>query len=326
MTVSFAHPWALPLLLLVPAYLLWVGTARDALPFPRASSLREVRGTAAALGVLPVVLRALVLVALVLAIAGPRTAAALAEERRDGIPIVVAVDISSSMLAQDFAPQDRLEVAKLTTARFIAARSGDPIGLVAFAGEALTLVPVTTHRAILNSAVQSLQVGLLEDGTAIGDGLASALNRLRAIDAEHRVVVLLSDGENNRGSVEPLDAARAAAALGVQIFTVGVGSDGPASFPVERLPEGFRYTELEVGLDEDLLREIATLTGGQYFRATDTEALENVYATIDELVPTTFETEERLVIREWALLLILLAAGALLGEWSLRASRWGTIP
>jgi len=323
--LTWSYPWALVLLTLVPVAILVARRAKG-LPLPRAGQLRGTSRTLAVLGALPTALRATTLVLLVLAVAGPRTAGAVVEERIGGVPIVIALDISSSMLAQDFLPLDRLEVAKATIARFAASREGDPIGLVAFAGEALTLVPVTRHASILQNAIGSVTVGLLEDGTAIGDGLAAAVNRVRGIDAQSRVVVLLSDGENNRGAIEPLDAADAAAAAGVQVFTVGVGTEGVAQVPVGRAPEGFRYAELPVGLDEDLLQEISARTGGLYFRASDPTALASIYEEIDRLVPSIVETTRSTEQREWVLVLVLLASGTLLAEWGLRGSRWGAVP
>jgi Ca-activated chloride channel family protein len=230
------------------------------------------------------------------------------------------------MLAQDFLPRDRLEVAKATIGRFIESRASDPVGLVGFAGEALTLVPPTTHRPVLLNALESLRVGLLEDGTAIGDGLAAAINRLRGGNRESAVVVLLSDGENNQGTVDPLAAAEAAATLGIQVYTVGVGSEGVARVPVGSAPTGFQYAELPVGLDEELLGEIAERTGGEYFRATDPAALERIYAEIDRLVPTTVETTRHVERTHWAGLLLILASVLLVAEWALRGSRWGVLP
>ena len=230
------------------------------------------------------------------------------------------------MLAQDFLPRDRLEVAKTTLARFVESREGDPMGLVGFAAEALTLVPTTTHLPFLLTALDALQVGLLEDGTAIGDGLAAAVNRLRQAEPGSAVIVLLSDGENNRGTVDPLAAADAAAVLGIQVFTVGVGSDGVARVPVGSAPEGFRYAEIQVGLDEELLREIAGRTGGAYFRATDSAALEQIYAEIDRLVPSVVEVTRTVEQTEWSALLLLIGGMLLVLEWAARSSRWGAVP
>jgi Ca-activated chloride channel homolog len=324
-SISWSLPAALVLLLAIPPYLWWIRRASGVLPLPRGSSLRGASRAGPLLGAVPPLLRSTSLVALVLAIAGPTTAGAVVEERREGIPIVVAIDISSSMLAQDFAPRDRLQVAKSTTARFIEGRSDDPIGIVAFAGEALTLVPVTMHHAVVLNALAGLGIGLLEDGTAIGDGLAAAVNRLRYQQAGDGVVVLLSDGENNRG-IDPLEAAAAAVELGIQVFTIGVGSEGVARVPVGAAPEGFRYAELPVGIDEDLLREIAGRTGGQYFRALDPQALERIFGEIDGLVPSVVETTRHVRTVGWAGLLLLIAGLALGTEWSVRGSRWGALP
>jgi Ca-activated chloride channel homolog len=326
MSLFWSFPAALILLAGVPLYLWLARRGGAGIPIPRSSMLADPPGRVITIARLPAALRAATLVLLVLAMAGPRTAGAVVEERTGGVPVVISLDISSSMLAQDFQPQDRLEVAKSTISQFISAREADPIGLVAFAGEALTLVPVTTNSALLINAIESLRIGLLEDGTAIGDGLAAAVNRVRGVDAQTRVVILLSDGENNRGIIDPLAAADAAAAVGIQVFTIGVGTDGVAQVPVGRAPEGFRYAELPVGLDEELLREIARRTGGQYFRADDPEALQRIYGEIDRLVPSVFQTTRYQEHQDWAFVLLLLAAATLVGEWGVRGSRWGVVP
>lgn len=325
MSISWAYPWALLLLALVPAYPVMVRRARGAFPYPRAGGVAAGRG-ATTLARLPDVLRTLLLTVLVLAIAGPSTTGAPTAEAREGIPIAVAIDVSSSMLAQDFQPDDRLSVARQTLADFVERRTGDPISVVAFAAEAVTLVPTTMNRQLLAGAVESLQVGLLEDGTAIGDGLATALNRLRALEEGNGIVVLLSDGESNRGTVAPLDAADAAASLGVRVHTIGIGSESVAQVPVGRGPTGFQYAELPVGLDEELLAEIARRTGGEFFRATDPAALQRVYERIDELVPRVIEVERFAETTGHAGLLLLVAAGLLVAEWGVRASRFGVFP
>jgi Ca-activated chloride channel family protein len=325
-SLTFTHPWALLLVaLILPAAWIARGATRP-LPIPRSDGLAATRLTAArVIASSPGVLRALTLGALTLAIAGPVTAGAVIEERSEGVPIVLAVDISSSMLAQDFQPRDRLEVAKATMARFVEGRPDDPIALVAFAAEALTLVPATTHRGVLLSALETLRVGLLEDGTAVGDGLATSVNRLRLPEADG-VVVLLTDGESNRGTVDARDAAEAAAALGVRVYTVGVGSDGVAPVPVDAAPAGFRYAELPVGIDEELLEEIAERTGGRYFRATDPQALARIYEEIDRLVPSIVETTRYRETTDWSGALLLVAAAVLAAEWLVRGSRWGALP
>ncbi|MEX2584670.1 MAG: VWA domain-containing protein [Gemmatimonadota bacterium] len=326
MSIALDRPFALVLLVLIPLYP-WLATRSSrAVPLPRSTEMRAAGRRVAVIPLMPGIFRLLVLSALLLAIAGPSSAGAVIEDRTEGIPIVLAIDISSSMLARDFQPQDRLSVAKATIQRFIAGRTGDPIGVVALAGEALTLVPLTTNRPVLQNAIASLEVGLLTDGTAIGDGLAAAVNRLRDVDAGDAVVVLLSDGESNRGTVDPVAAAEAAAALGVRVFTIGVGAEGVASVPVAAAPAGFTYAEQPVGVDEELLRLIAETTGGSYFRATDPAALERIYGEIDELVPSISETTRSVERTGWAGLLLLVGGALLIVEWGMRGSRWGTVP
>jgi Ca-activated chloride channel homolog len=330
MTLHWVSPWALLLLLVVVAYL--VGELRGrsrALLLPRSGALasggRRARPWVAHA---PEILRALALGLLVVALARPRTAGAVVEEQVDGVPIMIAFDISSSMLAEDFAPQNRLEVARQTTREFIAARQRDPIGLVAFAGEAITQVPLTTDDRALFAALDNLRIGLLQDGTAIGMGLATAATRLQHVPGEEKVIILMSDGENNRGEIEPLEAARAAAQMGIRVFTVGVGTDEAAPVPLRRGPDGavLQYAELPVGLDEELMREIATLTGGAYFRADSPGALRNVYRELERLVTSPVEVRRHVDYREWYLPLVLLGTLLLLGEGFLRGSRWGRLP
>lgn len=329
MTVSWANPlWLIPLLGLPPLYW-WLARGRGpAVPLPSVdvAVLQRTRNARDLIPRLPLILRMIALAAILVALAGPRTAGGVVNDPHVGIPVVVAIDLSSSMLAQDFLPRNRLEVAKETVADFIDGRSGDPIGIVAFAGEAITVAPVTTFRSVVRSAVAALQVGLLEDGTAIGDGLAIAVNRLRDQPGRDRVIVLMSDGESNRGTIDAVDAARAAATFGIRVFTIGVGSDGVARVPVERSGSGLVYAEAEVGLDEALLSTIAEATGGRYFRATNAGALREIYREIDALVATPVENRRRVLFREWFLIPLLVAAGALAIEWLLRGSRWGAVP
>jgi Ca-activated chloride channel homolog len=330
MMFTWAHPFALLLLLLVPVYLWWEMRARRrGVALPRTAALASSqRRSGAWLRRAPEILRAVAFTLLVLALARPQTAGAVVEERADGVPIMIAFDISSSMLAEDFAPRNRLEVARATTRDFIAARQHDPIGLVAFAGEAITQVPLTTDDRVLFAALDNLQIGLLEDGTAIGMGLATATARLQNVPGEERIVILLSDGENNRGAIDPLEAAQAAAAIGLRVYTIGVGSDEAAPVPLRRGPDGavIQYAELPVGLDEELMRQIASLTGGAYFRADSPDALRRIFAELDRLVTSPVEIRRFVERREWYLLLVLLGAAVLLGEWFLRGSRWGRMP
>ena len=321
--LGFGAPWALALLGVVPAWIWWRRRTRPALGYPRVYLVRAVRRPPARWSAhLPDALRVLVWVALVLAVARPRVGSAVVETESEGITIVLAIDISSSMLALDMQPHDRIGAAKETVVRFVRARPHDRIGVVAFAGEAITQVPVTLDHAVVERAVSQLRVGMLEDGTAIGTAIATAANRLRRTGAGSRVLVLLTDGENNRGQVDPVTAARAAAAYGIRIYTIGVGTEGVAPVPVAQGPFGLEYANRPVRIDEPLLRRIAAIGGGQYFRATDAGALEEIYRRIDRLERTPVRVRRRVEYTEYGRIWLVLAAGLLLAEWALRVRRY----
>lgn len=326
MTLEWARPWALALLLVLPAYV-WAVRSQPiaALVLGRAPALVGGQvGWFARAGASW--LRGGTWACLVLALAGPRSPATVTDETARGIGIMVAMDISSSMLAEDFRPANRIAVAKRTVMRFIQGRDSDRIGLVAFAGEALTQVPVTLDYELLFQALETLRPGMLEDGTAIGMGLATAASRLRSTPGPSRVIVLLSDGENNRGSIDPRAAARAAAAYGIRVFTIGVGSRGVARVPIARTDAGLIYGMLPVEIDEALLSEIARTTGGRYFRATDAQALSRIFAEIDRLVRAPAPVRRYVEMREHHLPLILLGAALLVAEWLFRGSRRYPLP
>jgi Ca-activated chloride channel homolog len=238
---------------------------------------------------------------------------------------MVAFDISSSMLAEDFQPQNRLEVARDKVKQFISARSSDRIGVVAFSGEALTQVPLTTDYSVVQAAVDNLQPGQLEDGTAIGTAIATAANRLRTAPGRSRVMVLLTDGGNNRGSIDPRTAAQAAAAFGIKIYTIGVGTEGMAPVPVGRGLFGLRYENRPVEIDDALLTEVARVTGGRYFRARDAAALERITEQIDQLERTPVRTRSYVRYSELFAWPLSLGLTALLLELALLAWR-GPIP
>ena len=229
------------------------------------------------------VLRTLAIAALVLALARPRAGVREEQLLSDGIDIMIALDISSSMLAEDFQPENRLAVAKDRIKEFILGRVGDRIGLIAFAGEALTQVPLAVDYPVLLQATDNIDAGMLEDGTAIGTAIATAANRLRDAPGRSRVLILLTDGENNRGAIDPRTAAQAAAAVGVRIYTIGVGTEGVAPVPVGRGVFGLRYENRPVRIDEALLQDVARTTGGRYFRARDAAALQHITEQIDQL-------------------------------------------
>ena len=330
MTLGFAHPWAL-LLLPVLLALAWAARGRPgaSLLFSRTPTLRGVADAhARTLARLPGWLRAAVLLALVVALAAPRTGASMVDADAEGIAIVITLDISSSMLAEDFSPRNRLAVAKEKVASFVAGRQYDRIGLVAFAGEALTQVPVTIDYPVIYRAIDQLQAGagLLEDGTAIGTAIATAANRLRRTPGESRVMILMTDGENNRGQIDPLTAARAASAYDIKIYTIGVGSEGVAPIPVASGPFGIQYANLPVHIDEELLTEIAAMSGGRYFRATNEAALDSIYHEIDRLEKSTVQVRRYINYTPHHLPFLLLALTMLAAEWLLRGSRWGRVP
>lgn len=311
--IAFARPWLLLLLLAVPAWAWWRARQRrgaevvaDAAPVAGRRTPWPVR--------VPTVLRALAFSALVVAAAGPILGAADLEFEREGVSIVLALDISSSMLAEDFAPDNRLEVAKRQATAFVRGRESDRLGLVAFAGEALTQVPITTDHAIVEAAIAALRIGVLEDGTAIGSGLVTAVNRLRRAPDKSKVILLLTDGENNKGLVDPRTAAQAAKAYGIKVYTVGVGTEGEAPIPTGRGLGGFRYEVLPVRIDEVLLKEIAALTGGRYFRATDAASLGRIFAEVDRLERTPLAVKRTLPRDETTRPFLFVALGALLLE------------
>ncbi|MEO8452755.1 MAG: VWA domain-containing protein [Gemmatimonadota bacterium] len=318
--MTFARPWLLLLLLLIPLWLWLRGRRRrPSIALPDVT----VAGSAVRrpwLPLLPPILRALAAVALLVAAAGPRSAGDQTKIRREGIAIVIAIDISSSMLAEDFAPSNRIEVAKRQAIGFIRGREADRIGLVAFAGEALTQVPVTLDYPVLERAVLDLRIGTLEDGTAIGSGLATAVNRLRRVPSRSKVILLLTDGENNRGEIDPQTAASTAAAFGIRVYTIGVGTEGEARIPTGRGLSGYRYEMLPVRIDEPLLRDIAGRTGGRYFRAKDSDALSRIFSQIDQMEKSQVEMVSYRSAEETTRPFIIVALAALAIELLLSAT------
>ena len=291
--LNFAHPAFLLLVLLLPLWAVWRLRSRQrdvAIPFSRTAVLSAGPRPRITWVRLLSWCRAVALAGFIAAAAQPRSGARAEKVSSDGIDIALVVDISSSMLAEDFQPQNRIEVAKEKVKGFVLGRKSDRVGLVAFSGEALTQVPLTTDYPVVLAAIDNLQVGQLLDGTAIGTAIATAAVRLRTAPGRSRVIVLLTDGENNRGDIDPRTAAQAAAAFGIRIYAIGVGSEGMASVPVGRGLFGLRYENRPVKIDEALLTEIATTTGGRYFRARDGQALQNIYEQIDALERSVVES------------------------------------
>lgn len=328
MIPDFERPWLLLLLLLLPAWHLYRHRSRRTLLFSRAGAAAAMTSRGSLwLARSPEWLRSLALLALIVAAAGPRTGVSQTEIEAEGIAIALVVDISTSMLAEDFHPQNRLAVAKEEVATFVRGRQYDRIGMVAFAGEALTQVPLTIDYAVLYRAIEQLQPGLLEDGTAIGTAIATAANRLRRAPGESRVMILMTDGENNRGEIDPITAARAAAAYDIRIYTIGVGSEGVAPIPIAQgMFGGYQYANLPVHIDEELLREIAAIGDGQYFRATNEAALDSIYQRIDQLEKTSVEVRTYTNYTPRHLPFVLFGALLLVAEWGLLGSRWGRVP
>ncbi len=226
----------------------------------------------------------------IIVIARPQNVDKWQSSTTEGIDIILAIDVSGSMLARDFNP-DRLEASKNVATEFISDRPYDRIGLTVFSGESFTQCPLTTDHAVLINLLREIKSGIIEDGTAIGVGLATAINRIKDSDAISKVIILLTDGVNNMGSIDPVTASEIAKTFGIRVYTVGVGSMGYADYPVQT-PFGMRYQKMQVEIDEALLKRIAEMTGGQYFRAVDNTSLQKVYAEIDKLEKSKIETRE----------------------------------
>jgi Ca-activated chloride channel family protein len=323
---EFARPWVLLLLLLIPAWIWWQRrNTPPALVFSRASLLsRGPTGATRWARVAPV-LRWIAVAGFIVALAQPRSGARTENVTRDGIDIALVIDISSSMLAEDFQPLNRMEVAKDKAKTFVTGRRTDRIGVIAFSGEALTQVPLTTDYPVVLAAIDNLQPGQLQDGTAIGTAIATSANRLRGSDGRSRVMLLLTDGENNRGEIDPRTAAQASAAFDIRIYAIGIGSEGMAPMPVGRGLFGLRYENRPVRIDEELLTEISESSGGRYFRARDAAALQSIFEQIDQLERSPVEARSFVRFTErfqWPLALALMA---LVGEVWLLAWR-GALP
>ena len=316
--MEFGNPKILWLLVVVPlvvAYYIWRATQGGAsIIISTTESLRKAPRTLRYyLRHLPIALRAVALALIIIASARPQSVEHETKINTEGIDIVLAVDISGSMLARDFQP-DRLSAAKEVAAQFVAARQGDRIGLVVFAGEAFTQTPLTTDQTSLQTLLGRLRSGVVEDGTAIGNGLATAVNRLRESDSKSKVVILLTDGVNNRGQIAPLTVADIAKEQDIKVYTIGVGRNGTAPYPVFDNHGREVYTvDMKVEIDEKMLREIAEKTGGEYFRATDKTSLARIYEQINamekskiEKVELTHTNEEYLIYVLWAIALLML--------------------
>jgi Ca-activated chloride channel homolog len=289
--ISFAYPAFFGLLVLVPIMIWWyiakTNSNQGAIMVSSTASFNGMRSWKNIFRHIPFILRILALVSLVIALARPQIRNDEQMVNGEGIDIVLCLDISGSMLAQDFSP-NRMEAAKNVAAGFIDDRPADRIGIVIFSGESFTMCPLTTDRNVLKTQLGNVQSGLLEDGTAIGSGLATSVDRLRSSQSKSKVVILLTDGENNGGLIDPNTAKEIAKSVGVRVYTIGVGTEGFAPVPVQTAG-GIVMQKEKVSIDEKLLTQIAHETGGKYFRATDNESLKNIYAEIDKLEKSRVE-------------------------------------
>ena len=322
--ITFEDPqffWLLLLLPLVVAWFFWK-RHRQVAELKISSTKGFQAGTGFLTKLRPVlfILRLLVLALVITALARPRSVDVSVETNSTrGIDIVLAIDVSASMLARDFDP-NRLEATKEVAADFVQGRPSDRIGLVLYAGESFTKTPITSDKSIVLNALEEVEYNnLLENGTAIGMGLATAVNRLKESKAESKVIILMTDGVNNAGFIDPKIGSELAEEFGIKVYTIGVGSNGTALSPVDILPNGsFRYANVPVEIDEELLQQIADDTDGEYFRATDNEKLEEIYEEIDSLEKTEIEELKYYNYQEKFRPLILLAGLLLLVEVILR--------
>jgi Ca-activated chloride channel homolog len=293
--IEFANPEFFYLLLIIPLMVAWYVYKNSrskaeiqlstTLPFARTKkSVRQI------LYHTLFVLRVISIGLLIVAVARPQKTSSRQDITIEGIDIVMSIDISSSMLAEDLKP-NRLDAAKSVAKDFIAGRPNDRVGLVVFAGETFTQVPLTTDHTVLNNMFDEIKSGMIEDGTAIGDGLATAASRLRESKAISKVIIILTDGVNNSGAIDPESAAEIAGLYGIRIYSIGVGSMGTAPYPVQT-PFGIRYQDMQVEIDETLLQNVADMTDGKYFRATSNTKLKEIYQEIDELEKSKIDVTE----------------------------------
>ena len=315
--IEFANPKLLWLLLLVPLAIIWYilrhKKQEAAVTFSDLKGMTKLPKTAK--GIMRHLLFALKMAALALlivAIARPQSSSTNSTSNIEGIDIVMAMDVSGSMLARDLKP-DRLTAAKNVASDFVKDRPGDRMGLVIFSGETFTQVPLTTDHGVMLNMLAEMKNGLIDDGTAIGDGLATAISRLKDIEAVSKVVILLTDGMNNAGSVDPYTAAEIAKLYGIRVYTIGVGTYGTAPYPVQDFFGRTVMQQIKVEIDEKLLTTIANSTGGKYFRANNNKKLDEIYQEIDKLERSKIEVTEFRRLHEefyplvaWAIVLLLL--------------------
>jgi len=325
-----AYPWMTLALAVVPVvvYLRLRWGAR--VPSLRHSDVGELarlpRSLWARLAWVPFALRVIAIGLLLLALARPQRGAAGEEIRAEGVDIMLVIDVSSSMLAEDFRPNNRLHAAKEVVADFIDRRDNDRLGMTVFARHAITKTPLTLDHDILLTHLEDVEIGSVADGTAIGNAIASSVNRLKDSDAKSRIMILLTDGENTAGEVDPMTAAQVAKTFGIRVYTVGVGRGGLVPYPFHDPLYGTVYREVEIPIDEQSLEQIATLTGAQFFRARDAVSLKAVYEEIDTLERTEIEQIQYVRYTELAPYFMLAALGFLAAETVLARTRLARFP
>ena len=329
----FAYPYLLLLLAIIPVMIYWYirrhrrKKAAATLRYSNLGIEKKVKSTPMKqLRHSLFVFRIVAIALLILAFARPQSGQKEADVQTEGVDIILSMDISSSMLAEDFKPKNRLEAAKVVAADFIRGRQNDRIGLVVFAAQSFTQCPLTLDYGIVLRFLEEISVGMIDDGTAIGMAIGNCVNRLKDSKAESKVVILLTDGRNNRGELDPVTAARVAQAFDVRIYTIGAGKRGEALYPYNDPIMGKRYRRMPVQIDEELLKQVADITGGQYFRATDKTSLEQIYAEIGEMEKTKIEVKEYTRYSELFLPYLLAAVIFLLLEILLANTKFRKIP
>ncbi len=318
---NWENPEFLYLLLVIPLLAVWywlrLRTNEPSLRFSDTKVFNDLKPTLKIYFLHSLfVLRMIAIALIIIALARPQSVSTKQNVNIEGIDIVMAIDVSGSMLARDFKP-DRLEAAKDVAQEFISKRPNDRVSLVIFSGEAFTQVPLTTDHQMISNIFQEIKSGMIEDGTAIGDGLATAVSRLKNSEAISKVIILITDGVNNSGSIDPVSAAEMANMFGVRVYTIGIGSRGMAPYPVQT-PFGTQMQQMEVQIDEELLQNIASMTGGQYFRADNNKKLKEIYKEIDTLEKSKIDIQEFKKKHEAFLPFALIAMLAIFVELTLR--------
>lgn len=330
--LRFANPEFLGLLVLLPLLVYWYLKKHPkrggTLTYSNLGLVKNVKKQTSKRDYRHIIflLRLVALALLIVCFARPQAGHTEEEILTEGVDIVLALDISSSMLAEDFKPNNRLEAAKLVAADFIRGRTNDRMGMVVFAAKSFTQCPLTLDYGILLNFLEEIEIGMIEDGTAIGMAIANAASRLRSSKAKSKVMILLTDGQNNRGQLDPLTAAKVAKAFGIRIYTIGVGKRGDALFPVDDPIWGKRYVRMPVKIDEKILKEIARITGGSYFRATDQESLEKIFEEIDGLEKTKIEVKQFTRYSEMFVPYLFIAMVVVVAEVTLANTKFRKIP